>query len=515
MPDATPADAEVPADAESAFQLVPAPEAAEAQTIEPEVAEILQVLPDELRAQVLDRVIHTQGHLLQIDLDLDEPILLQFDTGLVRFGSILTEQDLQDVAGYVSGHATSGFRDDNRAVMDGTLHRVSRTMFGESGDLKWLKLRVGRGVIGAADIISDVLQEKDELGRPVNILVEGPPGAGKTTLMGDIGRLLAISERTEFIDTSGEFAGDGLHKHKRIGHAGARSVKKRSDQASEMKEAIGNDGLKNMLVDEIKNAAEVEAAVDTTSRGVRLIATVHGDSLKDIAESPERSPLIGGVEKAAVKDVNKDKYSGGKVPLHRVATPKFGVMIELEDPNTLVITRDLGHAVDVVLAGGTPAQEIRHRDDSPLGYWNEFRDEVNPLEGGRTTRNVAAATKASVPARHVVAVGNTEPGLAASASPSTPRTGEPYRVYGYKLNSIMGHVGRRMPNDNVQVVLNAKEADLILVDSEHAHYAQVGRMPQDKVVRLGNTKLDTIVDAIRKHIGDRSVRGSSGQHLAA
>lgn len=56
------------------------------------------------------------------------------------------------------------------------------------------------------------------------------------------------------------------------------------------------------MVDEIGNAKEVAAIKDIGSRGVTMVATVHGTSLERLLDNSVLSPLVGGKQRMVIGD---------------------------------------------------------------------------------------------------------------------------------------------------------------------------------------------------------------------
>lgn len=71
-----------------------------------------------------------------------------------------------------------------------------------------------------------------------------------------------------------------------------------------LEEAIANHGpeVVYVVVDEIGNAKEVAAIKDIASRGVAMVATVHGTSLKCLLENPVLSPLVCSKQRMVIGD---------------------------------------------------------------------------------------------------------------------------------------------------------------------------------------------------------------------
>ena len=88
------------------------------------------------------------------------------------------------------------------------------------------------------------------------------------------------------------------------------------DQADVMVECVQNHTPEIMVIDEIGRPAEVEAARTCKQRGVRMIASAHGD-LRKLVKNKQLRGLIGGVEtvtlgdEAAKKEAKKNGMGGG------------------------------------------------------------------------------------------------------------------------------------------------------------------------------------------------------------
>ena len=168
------------------------------------------------------------------------------------------------------------FGPDNRAGIDGSLHRIS-CMRSKTKAIYSLTYRVGRAVIGNSNLIQDILGADKQNLETHSILILGPPGSGKTSIIRDIARILSDAmKNVVVVDTSNEICGDGLKRHFSVGMARRMMVPTLDDQASILIEAVQNHTPDVIICDEIGRKEEVVSAQTVKERGVRCIASAHG-----------------------------------------------------------------------------------------------------------------------------------------------------------------------------------------------------------------------------------------------
>ena len=169
------------------------------------------------------------------------------------------------------------FGPDNRAGIDGSLHRIS-CMRDKRRQIYSLTYRVGRAVIGNTNLIQDILQIGNNNSEPLSVLILGAPGSGKTTIIRDIARVLSNDmKNVVVVDTSNEICGDGLIPHFSVGMARRMMVPNLDQQASVLIEAVQNHTPDVIICDEIGRQEEVIAARTVKERGVRCIGSAHGN----------------------------------------------------------------------------------------------------------------------------------------------------------------------------------------------------------------------------------------------
>eukprot|EP00980_Cylindrotheca_fusiformis_P002357 scaffold543_cov119-Cylindrotheca_fusiformis.AAC.24 len=272
---------------------------------------------------------------------------------------IVNDDDMNQVVAMVGN-----FGDDNRAGMDKQLHRISAVR-NRKAEIVGLTLRVGRHIEGNADIIRDLLYHDAS----ASILFMGEPGSGKTTVIRAVTQQLAENSNVCIVDTSNEIAGDGDIPHPCVGHARRMMVPSLDQQSDVMIECVQNHTPAVLVIDEIGRPTEVEAARTCKHRGVRLIASAHGD-LRGLVKNPNLRGLVGEVKQVTVGDAEAKKKNGKlqKIRSQRAGPSTFDIIVELgrENPNHWRIILNVGQAVDAIL-DGTPYQVQRRIRDPESG----------------------------------------------------------------------------------------------------------------------------------------------------
>ncbi len=247
--------------------------------------QLLAVLPQHIRTQVDDM---GRDSLQELRLRLGSAPLTVTGTGLTALKGKVTLEDIRYTVNTASRYspwsaatAAQGYitaPGGHRIGLCGLCARQDERICGIR-EVHSLCIRVARDFPGLARALPQT----------GSVLILGPPGSGKTTMLRDLirqradrgmGSVAVVDERGELFPPEGEFA-RGRHM----------------DVLTGCGKEVGIDmvlrtmGPQTVAVDEITSQADCDGLVRAGWCGVRLLATAHAASLADLRTRPVYRPL--------------------------------------------------------------------------------------------------------------------------------------------------------------------------------------------------------------------------------
>lgn len=278
---------------------------------------ILNILPDNLKDKVI------QGDLEQLTelrLRVGKNVILRYGMKELEIPIHTNKTDIINILKKVSENSIYAIQND---INSGFLtikggHRIGIT--GETiiedkkikniKNISSMNIRIAKQIIGVSDKVMDSVF-KDKIF--TSTLIISPPGCGKTTLLRDIIRRLSNEKyNIGVVDERGEIAS-------MIEGKSYLDIGKRTDVMSFCSKAKGINMLVRSMseeiiaTDEIGSSEDMQAIRYAFTSGVKLLFTMHGNSLEDVLKNKQLKELVDSEKFTNIIILSNDLDNIGKI----------------------------------------------------------------------------------------------------------------------------------------------------------------------------------------------------------
>lgn len=264
-----------------------------------EIKEIIRYVSPEIRKYLAETDESIWQMAEEIHLSIGKPAMIYYDGGveIVRSSGktvlcnkriiddtilLLTDNSLYSVNDKIcNGYIT--IRGGNRVGIVGTAV-LKDGQVSTIRDISSINIRLSHQVVGAADKLKKIIIVKNVV---QNILIISPPKCGKTTLLRDIARLLGNGDeeikphKVSVIDERGEIAAvyNGIAEND-VGLC--TDILDSCPKSLGIPYVIRSMSPDVIITDELGGVEDCDVIRYALSCGVKVITSVHGDSMSDL-----------------------------------------------------------------------------------------------------------------------------------------------------------------------------------------------------------------------------------------
>lgn len=274
---------------------------------------ILEYFPNKIVQAILNSINEKEIETLEeIRIRVSKPIILKVANKEIIVEYIVTTQDILEIVEKITENSMYSYQ---QQICSGYITLKGGHRVGISGNVVMeenkvinvnyiysLNFRIARQIIGVAEKVVNEVIKNDEIS---NTLIISKPGAGKTTILRDLIRMVSKTKTVGVVDERGEIA--AMYKNEPQNDLGIKvDILSNISKNLGIKMLVRSMAPDVIVADEIGTKEDIEAIKYAVTSGVKGIFTAHANNIEDVKKSPILKELLNLnlIEKIIILDKN-------------------------------------------------------------------------------------------------------------------------------------------------------------------------------------------------------------------